>query len=232
MKFENTLTAIAAIGSAQTSDDLLMRFDRLMDDYGARDVSVGFFPKPDHISLHHTSAGSEAWRTASIERALLTSCPAVIHTLTQSAAATVEQLQAHPTAPRGREAVRVAQECGIRHGLVVPIHLTSGEKGGVAMLADRALEPDAVLLLTTAAILLHGRFEHLLGRVDHSVTLTPRERDVLAWFAEGKLAEDVAVIMGISQATVMFHARRAQMRLGTVNRTHTIAEAIRRRLIP
>jgi DNA-binding CsgD family transcriptional regulator len=58
-----------------------------------------------------------------------------------------------------------------------------------------------------------------------------RELEVLSWFSQGKIAEDVAVILGISPTTVMFHYRNAAEVLGTVNRTHTVAVALRLGLI-
>jgi LuxR family quorum sensing-dependent transcriptional regulator len=58
--------------------------------------------------------------------------------------------------------------------------------------------------------------------------LSVRERQVLQWMAEGKSAEDVADILGISIATVMFHYRGVATRYGTLNRTHTVVEAMRR----
>lgn len=61
--------------------------------------------------------------------------------------------------------------------------------------------------------------------------LTPREREVLLWFSRGKSAEDAAAVIGISPSTVMFHYRQIAERYGTLNRTHTVCEAIRRRAL-
>ena len=61
--------------------------------------------------------------------------------------------------------------------------------------------------------------------------LSAREVEILGWFAAGKSAADVADILGISPATVMFHYRNVAARLGTLNRTHTVTEAVRRGLI-
>lgn len=57
--------------------------------------------------------------------------------------------------------------------------------------------------------------------------LTPRESEILHWFAKGKSAEDTAQLVGISASTVMFHYRQIAHRYGTLNRTHTVCEAIR-----
>ena len=80
--------------------------------------------------------------------------------------------------------------------------------------------------LLTAAF---NRQRERLRTQEHVATLlSDREQEVLGWFAEGKSAEDVAGILGISPATVMFHYRKAAERMGTLNRTHTVVEAYRR----
>lgn len=61
--------------------------------------------------------------------------------------------------------------------------------------------------------------------------LTPREYEVLLWFSRGKSAEDAALLIGISPSTVMFHYRHIAQRYGTLNRTHTVCEAIRHRAL-
>lgn len=62
--------------------------------------------------------------------------------------------------------------------------------------------------------------------------ISDRELEVLALLAEGKSALDVGEILGLSAGTVMFHYRRVAERYGTLNRTHTIVEAIRRGDLP
>lgn len=61
--------------------------------------------------------------------------------------------------------------------------------------------------------------------------LTCREREVLQWFARGKSAGETALLIGISSSTVMFHYRQVAGRYETLNRTHTVCEAIRRRTL-
>jgi DNA-binding CsgD family transcriptional regulator len=63
-------------------------------------------------------------------------------------------------------------------------------------------------------------------------TLSDREVQVLALFAEGKSAGDVSILLAISTSTVMFHYRRVAERYGTLNRTHTVVEALRRGDLP
>ena len=58
--------------------------------------------------------------------------------------------------------------------------------------------------------------------------LSAREAQILTLFAEGKSAADVAQLLSITPRTVMWHYRRVADRYGTLNRTHTVIEALRR----
>lgn len=53
--------------------------------------------------------------------------------------------------------------------------------------------------------------------------LTPRERDTLAWVAEGKSDWEISVILGVSEATARWHVDNGRKKLGAVNRAQAIA---------
>jgi DNA-binding CsgD family transcriptional regulator len=83
----------------------------------------------------------------------------------------------------------------------------------------------AGLLLTERLMEFAAPFEDELPR------LSSRERDSLAFVAEGKTAWEISVILGISESTVRFHLDNARRKLGAVNRTHAVARLISLRLI-
>ncbi|KQP12070.1 hypothetical protein ASF45_32210 [Pseudorhodoferax sp. Leaf265] len=56
--------------------------------------------------------------------------------------------------------------------------------------------------------------------------LSPREIEVLRWFADGKIAEDVATLLGIKLTTVRFHATNAARKLGAENTTSAAYRAL------
>ncbi|HEX2724431.1 MAG TPA: LuxR C-terminal-related transcriptional regulator [Beijerinckiaceae bacterium] len=58
------------------------------------------------------------------------------------------------------------------------------------------------------------------------VTLTDRERDVVAWAARGKTGVDTAEILRISEDTVDTHMRSVMRKLNASNKTHAVAKAI------
>ncbi|WEK03859.1 MAG: helix-turn-helix transcriptional regulator [Candidatus Devosia phytovorans] len=64
-----------------------------------------------------------------------------------------------------------------------------------------------------------------------SVTLTPRELEVVDLSAQGMTSEMIAGELGLSPRTVNQHIDNIGMKLKTRNRVHTVAEAIRRGLL-
>lgn len=62
-------------------------------------------------------------------------------------------------------------------------------------------------------------------------TLTPREREVLVWVAQGKSAWEIGEILDIAKRTVDEHVQTAVRKLGAANRTQAIALALHQRII-
>jgi len=61
--------------------------------------------------------------------------------------------------------------------------------------------------------------------------LTPREKEVIALSADGLTSVEIAERLGMSARTVNQHVDNVADKLGTKNRTHTIAEVIRHGLL-
>lgn len=64
------------------------------------------------------------------------------------------------------------------------------------------------------------------GRAADVVTLTPRERDVLALLAEGLSNKRVARDLGVSESTVKFHVQAVYSKLGVQSRAGAVARGI------
>lgn len=61
--------------------------------------------------------------------------------------------------------------------------------------------------------------------------LTARERDCLAFAAEGHTDIEIASLLGISEATVRFHVNNARRKLGATNRTQAVARLAARGML-
>ena len=57
--------------------------------------------------------------------------------------------------------------------------------------------------------------------------LTERQRDVLAWLAQGKTSWKISAILGITERAVNADMKNAARKLDAVNRVDAVAKAIR-----
>ena len=57
--------------------------------------------------------------------------------------------------------------------------------------------------------------------------LSERQRDVLAWTAEGKSSWEIATILGLSERTVNWRVEQARRKLDAVTRTQAVIKALR-----
>jgi DNA-binding CsgD family transcriptional regulator len=61
--------------------------------------------------------------------------------------------------------------------------------------------------------------------------LTETEKDVLYWFAEGKTAKEVAVILNKSVHTVMVQRHSIMQKFGATNMVQAVVIAVRKGLL-
>lgn len=64
-----------------------------------------------------------------------------------------------------------------------------------------------------------------------SPRLTARERDCLAFVADGKSDRETAEILGLSEATIHFHVNNARRKLGAVTRAQAVARLALARML-
>lgn len=234
--FEGILDRSEGLLTASGFDVLLDRFEESLVDFGFAGCVVTAFPSHGASHQHTFVHGSMVdWVTAYESERLFQDCPMTAHGLAESFPATIESVAAAVTPDtRAARVMNIARDLGVTHGLLVPLHRRNGDKAAVGVMTREAIpQPADVKAVHLLSCLFQSRFDELV-RVhteQEASVLTPREVEVLRWLAEGKTSEDVAAILGISAATVMFHCNKAAERLGTLNRTHTITEAMRRRML-
>ncbi|HEY1769160.1 MAG TPA: helix-turn-helix transcriptional regulator [Chthoniobacterales bacterium] len=61
----------------------------------------------------------------------------------------------------------------------------------------------------------------------HSQPLTLRETEIVKWIAEGKTNFEIAIILGISRATVKTHVEHVLQKLDVTTRTAAAVCAVR-----
>ncbi len=134
--------------------------------------------------------------------------------------------------PRAAEVMNVAADFGMRFGFCVPIASTIGVQSCVTMAGERPdFDPRAKGSARFLSLYAHSKAVALseiekARRLAHSI-LTDRERESLAWTAMGKSSWEISMILGVSERTVNWFIANAARKLGAVNRTQAVVNAIR-----
>lgn len=129
------------------------------------------------------------------------------------------------------EAVRVNARFGIFAGLAISFPETPRTKGALGLIADIGLDHDdvdAILAqhrpgIEAVAHMLHLRVISLPANYVRR-SLTPRQREVLEWVADGKTTQDIAILMTISPAMVEKHLRLARESLNVETTAQAVAK--------
>ncbi len=123
---------------------------------------------------------------------------------------------------------------GIRTGLGLPVFSTRAPHGFVLFGGERPV-PD-IDEAARLSLWCSGIYERMSlfappDREQSRPRLTARELQCLNWTGAGKTSVEIAAILGLSEHTVNQYIATSSQKLGTVNRTHAVAKAIRLRLI-
>lgn len=134
-------------------------------------------------------------------------------------------------APEEAEALRINARFGIFAGMTISFPETQRTKGALGLTADLGLDHDdvdAILARHRAAIVAVAHMMHLriitLPASYVRRALTPRQREVLEWVADGKTTQDIAVLMSISAAMVEKHLRLARQALNVETTAQAVAK--------
>ncbi len=132
---------------------------------------------------------------------------------------------------RMREINGLLADFAFLRGLIVPLHGPGGFVAGVALAGAKVeLSAENQPRLHLLSLYAFDRIHQLATKHEAKPKLTAREREVLAWSAQGKSAWEIGEILGLSKRTVDEHAKTAMRKLGATNRTQAVAMAIRHRL--
>jgi LuxR family quorum sensing-dependent transcriptional regulator len=140
-------------------------------------------------------------------------------------------------APFGQRMFRPYWEALSEADLAEALCATSyGAKGVITSLHlgfdERDLDARTMRTVQMAGLLLTERLlDFTCALKDDSPELTARERDCLAFMADGRRDREISDLLGISEQTVRFHIDNARRKLGAANRAQAIARLANRRML-
>jgi len=136
--------------------------------------------------------------------------------------------------PGERTVKQVLNDLGFPDGMAAPVHGPGGRIGVTSLAFERLEavdEPDR-LAIGMAATVAHHRMEFLAGPPSAvPPALSPRERDCLAFIAQGMADWEISAILGVAESTVLTHVQNARRKLGARSRAQAVALCVSAGLI-
>ena len=132
-----------------------------------------------------------------------------------------------------RRVLEFNRDMGVLAGYSVSFKsISARSKGAIALTARREIDQatiDAVWDVHGADITLMNNIVHLkiltLPYTAPNRALTSRQREVLEWVGDGKTAQDIGLIMGLTAATVEKHLRLAREALAVDTTAQAVLKA-------
>lgn len=188
--------------------------------------------RPHLPPLEHVESGwPEPYRLVYAEREFVQRDPTVAHCLVSCEPLWWSESMYDASS---YEIMEESGSYGLRHGLSVAVHQNPQAKSMLSLARDkpvditsdegrRAAEGAAVLANCLHLAVERLKIPELIAvRRPH---LTPREREVLLWAAQGKSSGVIADLLGISVAAVSFHTGNLYRKLNVATRLQAITKA-------
>lgn len=175
-------------------------------------------------------AWPDPWRNAYFENSYWKSDPVASRVLKSTSAFFWSEVQAEGAA---RTVMNEAGLFGLREGFTIPMSAPGGAVSCVSMAGPRCLLPNrgpqALQLIATYTHMRALELQPVQWKTacDQRGELTVREKECLRWVAQGKTDWEISTILSISQDTARQHVTSATRKLGCVNRTQAVANAIK-----
>ncbi len=124
-----------------------------------------------------------------------------------------------------------SNEAKLLDGAAVAIYGPNAEIAGVGLASSSGgINPDKntlaiIRILANQFHIAYTEFERVKP-TDKFICLTPREKEILSWGAEGKSITDMATILVLSEHTINFHLKNIHKKLKVTDRTQAVVKAI------
>jgi LuxR family quorum sensing-dependent transcriptional regulator len=205
--------------TAATPAEITGAFDAIMQEQGVLQWyigSLGFINEHRGFGFDRIPS---AWRERYLEADHALHDPVYHHAVNFGGKATWSQcgrVAQRLDDRRGLQVLAEAAECGLRDGLVMPIHGLGDLPAAVSFGGDDLdLSDDAQASFYVVGALAYEGVRRLVeGLKPISPHLSDRELKILRWTAEGKSAEVIALILKLSVHTVREYHGRIRSKYG------------------
>lgn len=227
------LAAIRQIHGASGLAGTLDILSRFVERYGFERIYLGQLVNPASVPARdrlYLSDWPDELQAERRSRMAILQDPIALAALTARRPFRWEEAHARAT-KEGRRIIDMVHNYGILDGVMFPMHAIDHPTGGVSLGAGARIDLSPVAW-QELEIVCQAAYYHLEGQFgpfpyQKLAELTAREAECTGLAAAGKTNWEIAAILGIGEDTVKKTLKRAGEKLGTVNRAHLVATAIR-----
>ncbi|RUY21273.1 LuxR family transcriptional regulator [Mesorhizobium sp. M7A.F.Ca.US.001.04.1.1] len=239
-RLDDTLDLLNHIRKSSTRQEICHHLLGYAQRFGATNLLAGPIPPPRSLKREQLShvlleVWPEQWSERYFSKGYLSRDPTIeLVSRGSSPFRWNEMDEMCRICPLGRRIMDEATEFKLCEGFTIPFATLERQAVGFSVAGEK-VDPDphdrlafqfvAACAFGCAAVLAVGE------RNSEQVRLSPRQRDVLRWAAEGLTVDEVADRLAISRNTADTHLRAARARLGVASTVHAVAEAFRHGLI-
>lgn len=234
LTFLTRANSLEELWAAHTEEMASFGFDRLLYGYTRYRTETSFGDPEDFVILsNHPKEYVEGF----VYGGLYFHAPMLHWALKHEGAGSwrmINQMVANRTiSPDEQSVYEFNQRMGVSAGYTVSFNSVSARsKGAISLCARPGLsqdEVDAIWQTHGDDILLMNNIAHLkiltLPHVAPNRALTKRQREALEWVGDGKTTQDIAVLMGLTTATVEKHLRLAREALSVETTAQAVMKA-------
>jgi len=234
LTFITRANSLEELWAAHTEEMARFGFDRLLYGYTRYRTETSFGDPEDFVILsNHPKEYVEGF----VYGGLYFHAPMLHWALKHEGAGSwrmINQMVAKRTiTPDEQRVYEFNQSMGVSAGYTVSFNSVSiRSKGAISLCARPGLsqdEVDAIWQTHGNDILLMNNIAHLkiltLPHVAPNRALTKRQREALEWVGDGKTTQDIAVLMGLTAATVEKHLRLAREALSVETTAQAVMKA-------
>jgi len=235
---------IEQTSKAETVGQLFSLLENVMENYGFDRVLFSLMT--DHASIGKPSGHGimrnypGEWMAYYADRKYEDADPVRQYVVQAPAPFTWSFLEDHlQLMPDQQKVMDEAREAGLYHGIAIPMRGPMGAIAGIGAASSAAggsdISRDTLALVNAACQQFYASFigleQKTVPSAQEGVSLTEREKEVLKWCAQGKTTWEIGVILGLSEAGVLFHLRNVMKKFNTSSRVYAVMQAVRFGLI-
>ncbi len=180
----------------------------------------------------------EDWMNHYLANDYFATDPAVIYGQTTTRAFTWDFVLNDPlTIKKDKYILKEAEDAGLQDGVIIPLHSARGELAGVGLARTEKTEiadKNTLSLLQAITEQFHFCYCQIGSQLGRTLDvpkpqkkLTLKQKEVLELLAIDKTANEIAMLMNITENTVNYHIKEIYDRLETNSRILTVVKAIR-----